>query len=304
MDETQIDWPRKTRELHNHHFDSTAWNDFSFRPDDIVIATYAKAGTTWTQQIVGQLIFGGRPDVEIAAISPWLDLRFPPTEVKLAALEAQEHRRFLKTHLPLDALVFSPTAKYLYVGRDGRDVVWSLYNHHVSANQQWYAAVNDTPGRVGPPIAPPPDSVRQYFLDWLEGDGFPFWSFWGNVASWWAVRRLPNVLFLHYADLKADLPREMRRVADFLGIELDEAAFRAAVEHSSFAYMKANAARVAPLGGTVFTGGGESFVHKGTNGRWRDILTEADCRLYEETAERRLGSDCARWLAEGGPVTA
>src|SRR3546814_8940526 len=88
-----------------------------------------KSGTTWTQQIVGQLIFGGEPGVDVASISPWVDLRVPPREVKLPALEAQSHRRFLKTHLPVDALVFSPVAKYLYVARDGRDVVWSMYNH-------------------------------------------------------------------------------------------------------------------------------------------------------------------------------
>lgn len=41
--------PVKTREMHNHHMDSTIWNDFSFRDDDIVIATYAKSGTTWMQ---------------------------------------------------------------------------------------------------------------------------------------------------------------------------------------------------------------------------------------------------------------
>src|SRR5690606_29638199 len=209
-------------ELHNHHFDSTIWNDFRFRDDDIVIATYAKSGTTWVQQIVGQLIFGGRENLPVAAMSPWLDLRVPPKDVKLPDVEKQAHRRFLKTHLPVDALVFSPKAKYLYIGRDGRDVVWSLYNHHANANQLWYEALNDTPGRVGPPIEPPPPSVRRYFLDWLEGDGYPFWPFWENIRSWWSIRRLPNVLLLHFADLKRDLPGEIRRIADFLEIAVDE----------------------------------------------------------------------------------
>ncbi|MFZ1293992.1 MAG: sulfotransferase domain-containing protein, partial [Pseudomonadales bacterium] len=118
-------WPRKTRELRNHHFDSSIWNEFSFRDDDIVIATYAKSGTTWTQQIVAQLLFGGDPALPVAELSPWLDLRVPPKAVKLSAVEAQTHRRILKTHLPVDALVFSPRARYLYIVRDARDVVWS-----------------------------------------------------------------------------------------------------------------------------------------------------------------------------------
>jgi aryl sulfotransferase len=99
--------PDEEPELHNHHFDSTIWNDFRFR-DDVVVATYAKSGTTWTQQIVAQLLLGPDPDLEVAEMSPWLDLRVPPKEVKLPMVEAQTHRRFLKTHLPLDALVFSP----------------------------------------------------------------------------------------------------------------------------------------------------------------------------------------------------
>ena len=82
-------------------------------------------------------------------------------------------RRFLKTHLGVDALVFSPNAKYIYIGRDGRDVAWSLYNHHANANQSSYDALNKTPGLVGPPIDRPPDDVRQYFLEWLERDGEP-----------------------------------------------------------------------------------------------------------------------------------
>ena len=146
--------------------------------DDIVIATYAKSGTTWVQQLVSQLVFAGASDVQVAELSPWVDLRIPPKEIKLAALEAQTNRRFVKTHLPVDALVYSPEAKYLYIGRDGRDVVWSMYNHHAKANALWYERLNDTPGRVGPPIAPPPDSIVDYFRDWLEQDGHPFWPFW------------------------------------------------------------------------------------------------------------------------------
>ena len=216
--------PRKTRELHSHHFDSTIWNDLIFRDDDIVTATYAKSGTTWMQQIIAQMLFGGDPDLAVAEMSPWLDLRVPPKEVKLPLVEAQTHRRFLKTHLPVDALVFSPKARYVYVGRDGRDVVWSLYNHHVNANAVWYAALNDTPGRVGPPIEPPPQDIGQYWREWMDRDGFPFWPFWENVRSWWAIRELPNVLFVHFESLKRDMATEMRRVAAFLNIAIDEVA--------------------------------------------------------------------------------
>jgi aryl sulfotransferase len=297
-----VDWPKKTRELHSHHFDSTVWNDFRFRDDDIVIATYAKSGTTWVQQIVSQLLFGGAPDIEVAEISPWLDLRVPPNPVKLAALEAQGHRRFIKTHLPVDALVYSPRAKYLYVGRDGRDVVWSLYNHHANANEFWYQALNETPGLVGPKIGRPPESIHQYFLEWLERDGFPFWPFWENVRSWWAIRHLPNLTLLHFADLRSDMPGAIRRIAAFLDIPIDEHNWPAILEHCSFDYMKAHATKSVPLGGAMWDGGAETFVHKGTNGRWRDTLTEEDSRRYEEMARRELGQDCAEWLARGGPV--
>lgn len=299
MNAPEIIWPRKARELHNHHFDSTIWNDFDFRDDDIVIATYAKSGTTWTQQIVAQMLFGGDPTLAVAELSPWLDLRVPPKAVKLEAVEAQTHRRILKTHLPVDALVFSPRAKYLYIARDGRDVVWSMYNHHANANSAWYAALNDTPGRVGAPIEPPPADIRQYWRDWLDRDGHPFWPFWEHVRSWWAIRHLPNVLLLHFADLKRDMPGQMRRIAAFLDIPVDEARWPAIVEYCSFDWMKRNATQSVPLGGAFWDGGAETFIHKGVNGRWADTLTRADSADYEARAERELGAACARWLASG-----
>jgi aryl sulfotransferase len=57
MGTTAITWPQKQRELHNHHFDSTIWNDFAFRDDDIIIGTYGKSGTTAADR--AQLLFNG-----------------------------------------------------------------------------------------------------------------------------------------------------------------------------------------------------------------------------------------------------
>jgi aryl sulfotransferase len=289
-------WPTKTRELHNHHMNSTVWNDFKMRDDDIVLATYAKSGTTWMQQILAQLIFNGDPAVDTEALSPWVDLRIIPPEA-IAALEHQPHRRFLKTHLPLDALAFSPKAKYLYVGRDGRDVVWSLYNHHANANAIWYDALNKTPGLSGPPIAPPPASVHDYYREWMAKDGFPFWSYWENVRTWWEARNLPNVKLVHFNELKRDLPGSIRGIAHFLDIAIDEEAFPAIVEHCTFDYMKNHAEMMASLGGAMWEGGAQTFINKGTNGRWADTLSAQECREFDARALQELGPECAAWLS-------
>src|ERR1700754_3665389 len=87
MNSTSMSWPQKTHDLHNHHFDSTVWDDFRFRDEDVVVATYAKAGTTWTQQIVTQLLHNGAENVDLSTSCPWVDLRLPPKEEKLAMLE-------------------------------------------------------------------------------------------------------------------------------------------------------------------------------------------------------------------------
>ena len=298
-----LPWPVKTRELHNHHFDSTIWNDFQFRDDDIIIATYAKSGTTWMQQIIAQLLFEGDPDLAVADISPWLDLRVPPKAVKLPYVAAQTHRRFLKTHLPVDALVFSPQARYLYIGRDGRDVVWSLYNHHANANQLWYDALNETPGRVGPPIERPPEDIREYWRDWLALDGHPFWSFWDNVRTWWQIRNLPNVRLVHFSELKQDLPGTIRQIAEFLQIPINESRWSAILEHCSFEWMKRNATKSVPLGGLFWDAGAGVFINKGVNGRWADVLTAEEAVEYEKIAVSQLGPECAQWLATGETVS-
>jgi len=292
-------WPIKSRDVRSQFFDSSIWDDFEFRSGDIIIVSYPKSGSTWMQQIVAQILFNGAVDAEVAKLSPCLDLRLPPRAEKLAMLSGQTHRRFIKSHLPREAVAYSPQAKYIFVARDGRDVVWSMHNHFGRANDLHYHAFNETAGRVGPPVVRPPESIRQYFLEWLQGDGYPLLPFWQMIRSWWEIRSMPNVLLIHYQELKDDLEGYMHRVADFLLVQVAVVDWPRLVSHCRFDYMKRHGEQVAPLGGAFWDGGAQTFIHRGTNGRWNGVLTPADCSAYEVAARRELGDDCASWLGTG-----
>jgi aryl sulfotransferase len=293
--------PRKVREIQNALCDSTRWNGFQFRDDDIVIATYSKSGTTWTQQIVGELVFrGAEPAVFGSGISPWLDARFMPQEQVFALLDAQQHRRFIKTHLPLTALEFQPQVKYICIGRDGRDTAWSLYNHHAGFTDQAYEMFNAIPGRVGPPLAKPPADIVEYFREWMHGGGLPLGeTFWQHNQGWWDIRHLPNVLLVHFNHLKTDLPGQMRRIARFLDISIEEELWPTLVEHCSIDYMRQLSSADSQMMDVIFQQGASTFFYKGTNGRWRDVLTAEDIRRYEELADANMSPGCAHWLATG-----
>ncbi len=230
----QPGWPAKRRELKHRLIDSTVWNDFKFRKGDIVIASWAKSGTTWMQQIVAQLVFDGAEGIAVSKISPWIELRLLPPQAR-AALDMQTHRRFVKTHLPVDALIFSRLAKFIYIDRDGRDAAWSLYNHFANYKPGRLDEINNA-GGDGPLLEPTPSSVEDFYRRWFARDGYPLWPFWEQVRSWWSVRDLPNVLFIHFNDLKADLAGSIRRVAEFLEIAIDEENFRRIIEHCGFDY--------------------------------------------------------------------
>src|SRR5215213_2268525 len=112
--------------------DSGRWDGFAFRPGDVVISTPPKCGTTWTQMLCALLIFDGPTfPAPLEEVSPWLDVCTRPLTEVTAALAAQTHRRFIKTHTPLDGLPLHPDATYLVVGRDPRDVAIS-FEHHLA----------------------------------------------------------------------------------------------------------------------------------------------------------------------------
>ncbi|HKD46919.1 MAG TPA: sulfotransferase domain-containing protein [Rhizomicrobium sp.] len=300
--------------------DSRRWNKFEPRSDDIIIATFAKCGTTWTQRIVDLLVFQS-PDVRpFGEISPWLDSTiFNPVEDDLATLKAQTHRRYIKSHLPFDALPVWDTVKYIHVGRDGRDARLSWQNHEKGFKPEFNAQVGaqamalaaehgDKP--AGPPPRPP-DDPREYLIRWfdeLESQldapdtpgstrfGLQYFNF---EATYWRERNRPNLLFVHYNDLKEDLAGEMQRIADYLDIAVPETLMPTLVEAARFETMKKDGDALFPKLQMVFDRGADRFLNKGRSGRWREYLNADDIARYEAIARRACTPGLACWL-EGG----
>ena len=301
--------PQLVHYYQNHHLDSHRWDDFKPRPDDIVISTSYKAGTTLTQTIVANMLFpdGDMPG-PVGSLSPWLDMRLGPLQDILAGLEAQTFRRCVKTHLPLDGLKFFDEIKYVVVARDPRDVFMSLVNHYGSHTPLFFEKLNGLPGRVGDEFPEYDGDIHKLWHNWItrgwfewESDGYPYWSHLHHAKTWWEYRHLPNIRLIHYNDLRADLEGQMRALADYLEIEVPESRWPTVVHACEFETVKANPEKVLePMIDVMFKGGAQTFIYKGTNGRWKDVLTDEELELYRQAMEKTLSPDCAQWLENGG----
>jgi aryl sulfotransferase len=292
------------REIRTWHMDSRRWAGYRPRPGDVVVGTYPKCGTTWTQQIVSLLIFQSPEPRPVMAIAPWIDLRIGlPIEAMLETIEGQTHRRSLKTHLPFDALPFHEELRYIHVARDGLDAFMSWHNHTSGYRRMHLLdAAGEGDEAIGRPYPRPASDPREFFRDWMglnpgnETD-VSARSFFDTERTWWAARDRPNMLMVHYADLKADLDREMRRIADFLGIETPKSLWPRLVEAATFEAMRREGKTLLPTAEAAFERGHEGFLFQGRNQRWRDVLTDEDITLYRTQAARELPADLNTWLA-------
>lgn len=296
--------PTRTHRYDNGVADSARWDHITFRPGDIVVATPPKCGTTWTQMICALLVHGETLPMPLTRLSRWVDRLNEPIETIAAEYEAQPWRRILKTHTPLDGLPYDTRVQYVFCGRDLRDAFLSMIDHMKNFSE---AAKAEGAARLGVAIeerfptqadtAFPVWATRPAF-PWME-DGYPFGSFAYVTDSYWRYRRLPNIHLMHYADLKRDLEGEMRRLAGFLDLTVDEAALPGLVRAASFERMREGAADTAPNAHTASWKKVEDFFKEGRLEAWRTGLSAANQALYEERYARRLSPDLKAWL-EGG----
>jgi aryl sulfotransferase len=287
--------------------DSRHWERFIPREGDIVVATAPKCGTTWTQRIMSLLVFQS-PEPRPLGVSPWIDARFMmPLDAMIPMLEAQSHRRFVKTHLSFDAVPVYGQLRYVHVARDGRDACMSWHNHYngfTPAALERFDAVGAGDETIRAPLPRPRSDRREFFLDWMEVEnGVPNASdFFHLENSYWSERGRENLLLVHYNDLKADLDGEMRRIAAFLGIGVNEHIWPSLVDAARFETMKAQGRDLLPNMASGFEHGTDTFLFRGTNGRWRDVLSDEDVALYEKRAAAAMPPGLRAWLVSGGLV--
>ncbi|HUO12271.1 MAG TPA: sulfotransferase domain-containing protein [Caulobacteraceae bacterium] len=296
------------RQVRSRIFDSARWAGYRARPDDIIIATYPKCGTTWTQRIVSMLLAGSAAPAPVGG--PWFDFRLRgPVEPVLAGAEATPGRRHLKSHLPYDALPVWEGVKFIHVARDGRDSALSMHNHLRGFTPQTNAimdqvSLNDP--KFGDAAPPTPEDPAESFREWLIDGGArgdPGASFWEVERSYWAARRDPNMLLVHFNDLKADLAGEIVRIARYLEIELAGAVMGEIVAAANFDAMREQGEALMPGAENAWVNGAKTFLNKGVNGRWQGLYAAADLAAYQAGVAAEFTPALAAWL-EGGRLAA
>jgi Sulfotransferase domain len=186
------------------------------RPSDVIIASYAKCGTTWLQQMVHSLRTGGDLEFDdISRVVPWIETA-ADLGLDLDGAQRGEPRAF-KSHLSYDQV--PPGARYIVSLRDPRDALVSAYRFF----EGWFFE----PGSI--------DVETLGRMRFVEGR-----TYYIHLASWWPHRRDANVLLLAYEHMKDDNEGTARRVAEFIGVGDDEERIAIACQESSLASMSAH----------------------------------------------------------------
>lgn len=294
--------------------DNIRWEGFEFRDDDIVISTSPKCGTTWTQMLCALLVFQDADfDRPLGEVSPWLDQQTASRDDVLAQLASQQHRRFIKTHTPLDGLPYDERVTYLCVGRDPRDVAISMDNHWANMDfDQVFKVRDDAVGNDDLPevmssasLSARSDDPVERFRAWVDNDTAPtlvgssLWAVLHHIDTFWTVRDRANVALFHYSDYEADLEGEMARLAEVLHIDIAPARVRELAPAARLGAMRSRAAVVVPNSDIGIFRDVEEFFHRGESGQWRELLDADDLAHYESRVRRLASPDLAQWVHHG-----
>lgn len=251
---------------------------FQARPDDLLIATYPKSGTTWISEIVDMIYNDGNVEQckrdSIYNRVPFMELIVPGMLNGVQQLDKMPSPRLVKTHLPVQLLPESfkiSNCKIIYVARNAKDVAVSYYHFYQMAKMH-----------------PEPGTWDEFLEKFVEGK-VSFGSWYDHVKGWWEKRKSLPILYLFYEDMKEDPKRELWRVLQFLEKEVSEEVFHRILHHTSFQEMQKNTTTnykdvpVAAMDHSV-----SPFMRKGISGDWKNYFTVAQNERFDEDYAEKM----------------
>ncbi|KAI6079755.1 Sulfotransferase [Aix galericulata] len=267
------------------------WN-FKARPDDLLIATYAKAGTTWTQEIVDMIQQNG--DIEKCRRAstyrrhPFLEWYMPDPSPNgysgLELAEAMPSPRTMKTHLPVQMVppsFWEQNCKIIYVARNAKDNLVSYYHFH----------------RMNKAL-PDPGTMEEFMEKFMAGK--VLWGSWyDHVKGWWKAKDKHRILYLFYEDMKENPKREIQKIMKFMGKDLEQEVLNKIIHNTSFEIMKEN-----PMANYTkdFVGlmdhSISPFMRKGAVGDWKNYFTVAQNKKFDEDYNKKMANTSLVFRAE------
>uniref|UniRef100_A0A3P9DED9 Sulfotransferase n=1 Tax=Maylandia zebra TaxID=106582 RepID=A0A3P9DED9_9CICH len=263
--------------------------NFKARPDDIVIATYPKAGTTWVSYIIDLLYFGHMGPARQTSIPlhdrvPFLELYVPflPSGTDLAD-KLPTTPRLIKTHLPVQFVpksFWEQRCRVVYVARNAKDNAVS-YFHFERMNSGM----------------PEPGDWSTFLQDFMEGKKV-FGSWYDHVNGWWEKKQThSNFHYMFYEDLIEDYEKEIERLCSFLGVSPSAEEKERVRVSVTFDNMKqnnmTNYSTVPVMNQEV-----SPFMRKGKVGDWKNHFTVAQNEQFDEDYKKKMKNPDLKFRCE------
>ena len=270
------------------------WDAFRPREGDVILATPAKSGTTWTQSMIAMLLNGtdALPD-KLSRMSPWIDSNFSALDDDLVALERQPGRRVIKTHTPVDGWPVWEGVPVVLVFRHPMEVFLSIRKHLKNAR-----AVEEHP------LIEPLETSLPHFLespcdaDDIDADCLASIVHFFETAV--LSDRLPWKLVMNYAGISRAHEATVRALDAFLGTDAPDELIHAVTRATEFTSMKARASDFAPEAVNGVWRDDSSFFAGGRSGSWEAEFTEAQVAAYQARFAELLPNPAhRRWIETG-----
>ncbi|XP_037134881.1 sulfotransferase 1C2 isoform X2 [Syngnathus acus] len=253
----------------------------AFCPDasDLLIATYPKAGTTWTQEIVDLLLHNGDAEAcrraPTPVRSPFLEICSPPPIPSgLDLLNKMAPPRIIKTHLPIQLVptgFWEKKCKTIYIARNAKDNMVSYY---------YFDHMNKTQPEPGP--------WEGYIHKFMRGE-LSWGSWYDHVKGYWEDREKKNILYLFYEDMKENPKREIKRIMNYLNLSLPDDIISRIVELTTFKNMKENPmVNYSFIPNHIFDQSISTFMRKGKVGDWKNHFTPEQSAKFDEDYEKKM----------------